>query len=142
MLYDPAGNRYQIYNRKQADTQRSPYSTFKGQSQGTNISSTKSKEIADKLLQFVCGDMVCFRIRTLYYYRSYFVLRAVWLGISVHGSGRRGCGTEQDVLEPITVTDEKLLDKTYKKYIYGYDYIEWVRLIKYIYNRKQPTCRW
>lgn len=44
---------------------------------------------------------------------------------------------QMPAIEPITVTDEKLLHETYKKCIYCSDYIEWIRLIKCIYQRKQ-----
>lgn len=40
-------------------------------------------------------------------------------------------------IEPITVTNEKLLEEMYKKCMQCYDCTEWVRLIKCIYDRKQ-----
>lgn len=40
-------------------------------------------------------------------------------------------------IEPLAVSSEKLLDETYKKCMQCSDCIEWIRLIKYIYNRKQ-----
>lgn len=40
-------------------------------------------------------------------------------------------------IEPIHVSNEKLLGEMYKKCIRCYDCIEWIRLIKCIYSRKQ-----
>ena len=40
-------------------------------------------------------------------------------------------------IEPIEVSNEKLLEEIYKKCAYCYDCTEWIRLIKCIYDRKQ-----
>ena len=40
-------------------------------------------------------------------------------------------------IEPIEIIDEKLLEESYKKCIHSNKCIEWIRLIKCIYGRKQ-----
>lgn len=40
-------------------------------------------------------------------------------------------------IEPLKVSNEKLLEEMYKKCMRRYDCIDWIRLIKCIYDRKQ-----
>lgn len=40
-------------------------------------------------------------------------------------------------IEPLAVTNEKMLEEMYKKCMHCYDCVEWIRLIKCIYHRKK-----
>lgn len=45
--------------------------------------------------------------------------------------------TKMPLIEPIIVNNEKLAEEAYKKCFRCFDCTEWIRLIKYIYHRKQ-----
>lgn len=83
---------------------------------------------------------------------EYYVLTPVYKGGTIYvpvEKGREGMRyviTQEEAgeliaglsdIEPIAIKDEKMLEEMYRKCLYGYDARQWIRLIKYIYSRRQ-----
>lgn len=98
------------------------------------------------------GDVTTLNLDNVPKDREYYVLfpknhgGKIYVPVDIAGSKMRKVLTREEAekviqripnVEPIEVSNEKLLEGIYKKCIHSNECIEWIRLIKYIYDRKQ-----
>lgn len=98
------------------------------------------------------GDITTLNLDNVPKDREYYVLfprdnnGTIYVPVDIASSKIRRVVTREEAeeivkmipdIEPIEVSNEKFLEEIYKKCMHCNDCIEWIRLIKCIYNRKQ-----